>query len=402
MRKIVRFTVIAYLLMVICTPAFSAMRASDFLASSPAMAETEADREKAREVQEPDKIVQGSIGETQSIWAPDMKDAINAILKYRNMGAWGIASPQGIGVVATGLAIYDKFDNEIATRISKQQAYARAYIEAKKVLTEWIDGVELEAKTNAGNWATSQVDASNTSTNLREEWSNFVSAGVNGVVRRHSVYDVFEDAATSRVYVTIVSAPALWGEINRPASSTISAESLQSGLDSVFAEINNGIVFPVGGKAIYVPQIGEMAFIGYASSVIRASNNSAIQARQTLNAERIARSSALVSLNNIIQENESLKGHEQLDEFTRRVVEEMLKESEADVTERVDQAGYDEVKPVRDLFRNSQEFQFYMNAVSQGKTPPGIQSRSWIDNDKGLAWAVAVYIPSYFSGVTGN
>jgi hypothetical protein len=403
MKKISIFAAFIFFLAVLSVPASAAnLKADDFIQSSPAMAETEAEKEARRKVQNPDSIKEETIGETRFILAQDIQDALNAFVRQKSAGCSGISFPQGIGAVATGVAVYDTFENEVATRVSKQQAYIMAYINAKIALTEWLKGAMSEARMEGGGDSTSQIDAIDNLGNVNEKWRSFIGSDISGIVRRHNVYDIFEDAENSYVYTTIVSSPALWGDIDRPAPSTISAASLQSGLDSVFTEINNGIAFPVGGKAIYVPETGEMAYVGYGSTVIRTNENSALRARLALNAEHKARRWAENSLNSIVLENETLKHHDEWDTETRRIIQQILPLSEADPTESVDEIGNERIKPQRDLFRDSEEYKFYTELVSRGKTPPGVQQKSWLDKNKGLAYAVAVYMPSFSRRVGEN
>ena len=382
----------------------AAVSTDDFVLRTPAQAVSPDEKAELREVKEPQKVAvtpADDIFIAPTITGGSASDAINTFLKNRTEGFCAVDFPGGIGGVATGVSVYDVFENNpVASRISKRQAYEIAYLNAKNQLTAWAEGQLLKWNILIGNRQTSLSDSDDNLNDILEKWRDFLEVGVEGVVRRHSVYDVYDDyhdPSRPRVYVTILSCPLLWGSIERQAPSTIAASSLESGLDTVFNDINNNLISPVGGKAIFVPETGELAYVGFGSDVVRYSENPAAFARMELNAERIARMRAQLSLLNMIQPNEALVGSMRLDELTLRSIQEINKLASGDVTETVDASNgsvFERTRQQEDLFRNSQEFKLCVDAANTGKLPPGIQQKSWLDDTKEFAYAVAVYIPS--------
>jgi hypothetical protein len=80
----------------------------------------------------------------------------------------------------------------------------------------------------------------------------------------------------------------------------VTAANLRDGLNSVIAEIKNGFVPPVGGRIITVPGTGEIAFVGFGSSVVRYNSEKSMQERLKLQAERMAGTRALDALAGIL------------------------------------------------------------------------------------------------------
>ena len=77
-------------------------------------------------------------------------------------------------------------------------------------------------------------------------------------------------------------------------------QSLKDGLNSLIAEIKNGFVPPVGGRIIEVPETGEIAFVGFGSSVVRYDPEEDVQEDLKLQAERVAGLRATDALAGII------------------------------------------------------------------------------------------------------
>ncbi len=79
--------------------------------------------------------------------AKNANDAINqALTEIDGGGCEMIQVPSGVAWVATGMGEYGEYDNPTATRISKRNAYVRAFIEAKKELAQALGGISNEGK----------------------------------------------------------------------------------------------------------------------------------------------------------------------------------------------------------------------------------------------------------------
>ena len=70
------------------------------------------------------------------------------------------------------------------------------------------------------------------------------------------------------MYVTIVATDKTMGKFSRPANDTLIVENLTDGMNAVLAEIQSGVVPPVGGRIVDVPSTGEIAFVGFGSAVV--------------------------------------------------------------------------------------------------------------------------------------
>ncbi|MDR1509762.1 MAG: hypothetical protein LBS53_08990 [Synergistaceae bacterium] len=410
MRKILVFAIICFVCFFTGMSFAAGISTDDIAIKTPAQTVSEDQKAALREVKQPDKVKvtpPDDVIIAPTVEAASANDALNTVLdsfvKTRTEGYRDVEFPGGFGVAATGIALYDVIpNNAVASRISKRQAYAIAYLSAKNLMTAWAEGQILKLRQLSGNRQTSVSDNNDNLNNILEKWHVFMEIGVEGVIRRHTVYDVYDDPLSPRVYVTIMSCPVLWGVNERPAAETVAASSIISGLDTVFTEINNKITTPIGGKAVFIPETGELAYVGYGSEVVRTNENPAALARLELNAERIARMRAQVSLLNMILPNERLKGDMSLDDLTLRSIQDIEEAASGDVTATTDATSFQRIQQQKDLFHNSQEFKMCVDAANSGKLPPGVQQKSWLDDGREFAYAVAIYIPSHTYKIESN
>ena len=69
----------------------------------------------------------------------------------------------------------------------------------------------------------------------------------------------------------------------------------------MLAEIQSGVVPPVDGRIVSVPETGEIAFVGFGSEIVRPSDNKKTNANNRTNARRRASLRAEASLCGIIR-----------------------------------------------------------------------------------------------------
>ena len=129
--------------------AVAALRVDDFI--PPVHVSDEAERAELLKVKEPGEIseVEGEITGEPAISAQSVQDAINHWADKRVEGFTEVVFPDGFGFVATGIGTYGIYDNPVATRISKRNAYVLAYMQAKRRMAEGLNGVLTAGNTRA-------------------------------------------------------------------------------------------------------------------------------------------------------------------------------------------------------------------------------------------------------------
>ncbi len=263
---------LAVLLTCLSTSCFAAplLTADDFM---PPIQAPEEQREALRTVQHPEEIHTFTSPDSNitTTTARTLQDAINDFIKsHTTTGAKRIGTPDGnYAYVATGLGVYDKSMRNInAVRLSQRAAYLRGLMNAK---------VELSKMHTADSSSTSLGIA------MHEKGDSNVAAVLKGYV----TYDTFDDGEGT-VYVTIVSTPKTMGKYSRPVNDTLLADNVRDGMNAILAEIQSGVVPPVGGRIVDVPNTGEIAFVGFGSALVQRASNPAMRANLRINAGKIA------------------------------------------------------------------------------------------------------------------
>ena len=370
----------------ISMPGQAQISADDFL--PPLEAKTPAEQSARKEVKGPVTEQTDPVIGQPVVQAETAQDAINTVLAKRTAGSEMIRFGSGIGLVATGVSSYAVMDNPTATRISRRNAYVKAFMDAKRHLIESLEGLSSKGRELIIEQLQSQTTADGDLVNFSTTQEETIEQSVRRKLRGFVIYSVEDDVKNSHVYVTIVTTPKTQGKHNRPAPNAIEAESVRTGLNQVLTEIQNGLVPPVGGRIIQVPQSGEIAFVGFGSDVVRTHDNPAMQAKLRLNADKVAKmraADALVGL--LIDDDTSWKG--KLDEQTREAV------NEFETDDAPADPSLQRFKQQTEAFRNEQKTKDEYQSIRQGVLPPGVQRRSFASKDEGEMYAIAVYIPSY-------
>lgn len=332
--------------------------------------------------------------------AATMQDAANAavdenIKKIKKQkverGCIEIKTGSGIGFVATGAGHYRKAPNSpTAERISKRQGYLMAFLEAKKELSTKLGGLSNEAQEEVFSYMKREVT-------LEEELQDFTleSAGnlqqaTGMLMKGFVIYEVEDRVEESTIYVSIVTTPRTRGEMTRPSSNSITADSIRSGLEHVITEVRSGIVPPVGGRIVVVPSTGETAFIGFGSAVISFNEDPAMQAKSRLSAQRIADMRAADSLCGLIIGDET-------------IWEGKVTTKHSDVSRQFpvddddpldDEAGKSQMDALRDGMMNTEVTTETYKSARKGVLPPGLTKKAWIDDEGAWAYTMCVYLPS--------
>ena len=230
-------------------------------------------------------------------------------------------------------------------------------------------------------------------TNISTESQESLKQAVDMMLRGFVIYEVKDDTSQNTVYVSIVTTPKTRGKLARPAPNAIEADSLRDGLNQVIAEVRSGLVPPVGGRIVMMRSTGETAFVGFGSAVVSSSATNAVQAKLNLDAQKIAGMRAKDALCGLIigdktswegSVKESLK--DQVQEFESASPDDPLaKQSPADAKKLA------EAK--KTLVSRLESTDLYQSA-RRGILPPGVNTKTWFDEDHAWAYGMSVYAPS--------
>lgn len=339
----------------------------------------------------------------KTVTAANAQDAINAAVSENvkdlkngdtsEVGAKMVTYPSGLGFVASGMANYRAAENPTLTRIAKRKAYVIAFTQAKKNLAEILGGLDNEGKETIRQSLVNINLPKEEMTNISTESQESLKQAVEMLLRGFVIYEVKDDTSQNAVYVSIVSTPKTRGMLARPAPNAIEAESLRDGLNQVITEVRSGLVPPVGGRIIMMRASGETAFVGFGSAVVRTSTNNAVQAKLNLETQKIAAMRSKDALCGLIigdkaswdgSVKESLK--DQVQEFEAASKDDPLAEQSPGDVEKLADAK-------RTLVSRLESNDLYQSA-RKGILPPGVNTKTWFDEDHAWAYAMSVYAPS--------
>ena len=388
------------ILLSLCVSAASAaapnLSAMDFLPVVQAPAEQQAE---LLTVKDPEAVKQETdpISKRPGLQAATMQDAINTFVAQHAVGCMMVSAPGGgYGFVATGMGVYDKdLSNLTAQRVSQRLAYLQALINAKVEMSKEVSATDVEgsdilSRLSVGT-ATGSEDSSSSGTVFHSSGKSATSAVLQGYVT-YSVYDDFENGI---VYVTIVSTPKTILQYNRPANDTLMAANLAEGMNAILSEIQSGIVPPVGGRIVDVPETGEVAFVGFGSAVVPNAKSAAQRATHMMDAQKIATIRAESELCGIIT-GDTVDGQASYRESVKQAFGDYSAIEKLDpIHDMANQNDAARADAIKESFRSNTNFNETITSARRGSLPPGVTRRAWLDEDNAFAYAVAVYVPSF-------
>ena len=230
-----------------------------------------------------------------------------------------------------------------------------------------------------------------------ESFNASVDSVTEALLKGYVTYDVRDDVENSTIYVTLVSTARTQGRYNRPTSDTQQAENLKDGINKIFAEIQSGVVPPVGGRIVNVPETGEIAFVGFGSEVVRPSDNKKAKADNRQSARRRATLRAEASLCGIIR-GDNMMASDSDSLASENNSESYIGNKKIDLSDPIDELTSDaekaDAQQAAQGFRSSSSNRQVIQSAVKGIIPPGVSPKAWLDDEGAFAYAVAVYVPS--------
>lgn len=349
---------------------------------------------------------------TKTVAAESMQAGINAavndIRANSDAGASRIIKTKnGVGYVAVGSSGYgdqEQLKNPTAAKMAKRLAYVTALERAKVEMAKFLGEMTLEAKMSLRDTLRTSITDVGDQTEITSDSTESINRAVNTVLRGYVVYEVNDDQENNEVRVSIVTSPATRGEVKRLSSGMMEAQSIAAGVQYVLAEINQGVVPPVGGRVIFVPQTGESAFIGFGSAIIATSPNKTIQARLTQTAKNFAQARAEAALcKNIIgdefqwssglSESSSSSQSDVAGAEIAKLTADIKKELNTDPLNTANENDIARMNKTKDAFAATMEDSEEFKSAFKGNIPKGTNSKSWVGED-GWVYSYCVYTPS--------
>lgn len=344
--------------------------------------------------------------QTNTVSAKTGQDAVNAsrdLTQSKSRGSSGrgachVDFPSGPGMVATGRANYSLVKNSTLSRINQRQAVLEAFMLAKKAMAELLGGLDNEGAEEIRKSLSQLYDADseNGFANRNRESMSTVKQSLDLVLRSfviHEIQDKQDADGSGSIYVTIAISPKTTLQVDRLAGGFVTEESLSEGINRVIEEVQSGVVAPVGARFIEVPGTNESAFVGFGAAVVGDNEDPEIRKELLETALTEAEMYANDSLCGLLHGDRTVYRGE-IPETHRNTTQQYAKILSEDPDTGAPQERTLKLdKAVKSIVSEKVTAEVLSNARS-GRIPAGVTKKSWLDDDKEWAYAIAVYLPS--------
>ncbi|WP_415721844.1 hypothetical protein [Photobacterium ganghwense] len=341
---------------------------------------------------------------TQAVDTSDVKDVAGVIvaenpkaavlLAHQSLiedeedGVKMIAVSSGVGILSTGSASYETYENRNATLLSKRAAYMKAFQIAKKQLVENMDGMNNVCAT-AMTEVTDAIDTATESVaNTTSLSSDNCAESVQGALAGYVTFDVYDDPTEKLVRVSLISTPKTREQTKRKVGALTQTTEPNAIFKQIIADLQAGVMPPVGAKVITNVETGESFVLGFGSSIIRENKNKSVQ-RKLLG---VAKSQAQAKARNGLIA--VMKGEQIYWEggFTENQLEQ--NEQFEYPVDSVNPADAKVLAEDKHSFMNNLKHAESYKSFAAGKVPPGVSVKTFKSTDGDWMLAVAVYAPS--------
>jgi hypothetical protein len=343
---------------------------------------------------------------TNTVSAKTGQDAVNAARDLTQgkakgtsgRGACHVDFPSGPGVVATGKANYFLVKNPTLSRINQRQAVLEAFMLAKKAMAELLGGLDNDGAEEIRKSLSQLYDADleNGLANRNRESVATVKQSLDLVLRSfviHEIQDKQDADGSGSIYVTIAISPKTTLQVDRLAGGFVTEGSLSEGINRVIDEVQSGVVAPVGARFIEVPGTNETAFVGFGAAVVGDNEDPEIRKELLETALTEAEMYANDSLCGLLHGDRTAYEGE-IPEKHRNTTQQYAKIlAEAPDTVAPQERTVKLDRAVKSIVSEKVTAEVLSNA-RKGRVPAGVTKKSWLDDDKQWAYAIAVYLPS--------
>ena len=352
--------------------------------------------------------VKGNVEEVDSktLKADTLQDGLNEgnnLIWEDSTGYKAIIFPSGTGYIAGATAYYKVYPNINATLISKRAAYLEAYYMAQVNMLQGMQEYYTERKEEFKRLHATIVDGNNNDDMLfkiNTESINQITKGLLGAFVTYDVKDQTEENVGT-AYVSIAISPNTIRAAKQITNGIVFSNDLESTLNCIFMDIQNGVTPPIGGKIILIPETDMMAFVAFGSAIVRHSENKMLALENKKTATQVAKMRATQSMVDLLQGKEIIYS-EGLNLGTTQVTRtgefSEANEKVREYTEKNKEYNMEAAKKasteILDVLVKTSSYK----AVSAGNVPSGTMVQTAIEKSvetEGYGWvyAVAVYYP---------
>ncbi|MEE9312393.1 MAG: hypothetical protein V3V10_08275 [Planctomycetota bacterium] len=290
-----------------------------------------------------------------------------------------VSSAGGIGVCVRASATYETEGTQFIQRVSRRSAFVRANAAARVKLAEALTGMSIEAKLKVSGSSSSvtKSDGEEDTTggaaeNMTEEE---ITSKVEAMLKGVAIDRVEDNAEVGMVTVSVFVTPKTLGKGNRRSPELQTAENLRDAMANIIAEVNTGIVPPVGGRVATSSTTGDMAWIGFGSAIVMPGKDKRMEAIGLLNAEKKAELRAKAALLRMLR-GESVYGESKLESSEKEIIAEIQEIEKTDPTTGKKTTDIEFLDKTRKLFESHAELSDISKSAAKGRLPAGVNIKT--------------------------
>ncbi len=329
----------------------------------------------------------------QRFESPSFEKAAAKAAAQHSPGVWMIQTGSGMGFVATGDGSYPKnLPNRNAAREAHRQAYVAAHMRAKKNLAQALRGLPLEARERLAEEAFNEESAQNSFDSRSSRYEEQIVQAVEATLRGFVTYSVYDDGE-GLVYVSVVTTPKIRHATRAVSEGLLDAASLGAGMKTISRELESGLLPPVGGRIITVPETGETALVSFGSALVHQDAAGQSTGQDKLTAGRRAKAQADKALVALMTGDAFMweYGYYREQESTSTNFEEVV--TDTDLFGPSQEETKKLLEERRETFLNVIRDSEAAESAVRGVVPQGTNSKTWYSQD-GWCYVANVYTPS--------
>ncbi|MGF1885964.1 hypothetical protein L4D13_07480 [Photobacterium profundum] len=326
------------------------------------------------------------------IIANDPKAAVlvahQSLIEDEGDGVKMIAVSSGVGILSTGSGSYETYENRNATLLSKRAAYMKAFQIAKKQLVENMEGMSNMCATAINETMDAIDTATDSVANTTAMTSDNCAESVKGALAGYVTFDVYDDPAEKLVRVSLISTPKTREQTKRKVGALTQTTEPNAIFKQIIADLQSGVMPPVGAKVITNPDSGESFVLGFGSSIIRDNKNKSVKRKLVSMSKSQAQAKARNGLISVMQGEEVY--------WEGGFSENQLEKNEqfSYPEDSIDPADATALAEDKHTFMNNMKHAESYKSFAAGKVPPGVSVKTFKSSDGDWMLAVAVYAPS--------
>lgn len=339
---------------------------------------------------------EGGGTDPNAITAETLEEGVSrAYERIKNDGFAGgklVNTDTGFAFLSSEFAGYRTYENINATLLSKRNAYFRAYVNARKGIVEFMQGMSSECRSKAEDSTVALDTGVESVANMFSSTSEECVEVVSGLIDGYVVYAIEDDVDNKTVMVTVLTSTKTQGAVERIGQTVVNTTNPEEAFQGILKDIANFATPPLGARLITDTETGAYTIIGFGSEIIRQNPDPMMARRLRSMAQDVSETRARSALVSYLSGDE-IYWEGGFDQSQVESAQQFYVPENEDGSVGQPQK-HDETQS---QFLNVMATSSDNSSVTSGQVPPGTRLQSFTSEDGYWRFTVAVYQPAFTS-----